>query len=290
MSGALGVQAKLGMGAASPVTEPYEFLTDNLRLEQTIADLSAIRGTRSHPKERSRETQRTVTGNITMNPTPVELTTLLPRILGAAAVGTTFSLAETLPEFFVTSDRVTKVLTFNGCKVNRATFRATVGGPLELDMEIFGKDEAVGAAGSFPALSIDVASPPFILADLALTLAGVPYKCDQWEMMVDNTLEVRYANSLTPTEINETDRQVTMTTRIPYVDGGTLYGSGSAGVAATAVFTNGAVSITFTLPAFIFPKASPVVDGRGEEWLPIAGPCRKSGATAELTVTLDSTP
>lgn len=290
MPASMGHQAKLGMGAASPVTEAFEFLTDNLKLMQTIIDASGIRGTRSRPKERSRESQRTVSGTITMNPNPVELDRLLPRILGAAEVADVFSLAETLPEFYVTSDRVTKVLTYNGCKVNRATFRASVGGPLELALEIFGKDESIGAAGTFPAISVDIASPPYILADLALVIGGTAYTCDSIEIVIDNALEVRYGNSLTPTEINPADRQVALATRVPYGDAATLYGSGSAGVATTATFTNGAVSCLFTFPALIFPKESPVVDSRGEEWLPINGVARKSGSTPELTVTNDSAP
>ncbi len=292
MSASMGVTAQLGLGVASPVTEMYEFMKDSVMLKETISDLSGIRGTRSRPKERSKITKREVGGQLVMQPTPAELALLLPRILGAAAVGTTFALAETLPVFFQTSDRVTKVVTYNGCVVNKATFKAAVGGPLELTLDIIGKDETVANAGTFPALTLDETAEPFILAELALVIGGTTYKCDQWESVIDNALEVRFGNSLIATEINPTDRNVTMSTRVPYADAGTLYGSGSTGLAVTATFTNGgsATSILFSYAALEFPKETPVVDGRGEIWTPINGVSRMSGATRELVITLDSTP
>lgn len=297
MGASMGVQAKLGMGANNPVTEAYEFVRDDVMLEEILADGSAIRGTRSRPTERYRVVQRSVRGSVVMNPNPVELSNLLPRMLGAAASGITFNLAETLPSFYYTSDRVTKVPTFNGCVVGKWTFRATVGQPLELTLEIVGVDETIGAAGEFPALTIDETSPPFILPDLALTIGGTTYTCDQFEISGDNVLEVRFGNSLTPTAINPTDRIITVSTRVPYGDAGTLYGTGSAGLAMVANFTNGGagggaagVNLKFDMPIVRFPKKTPVVDGRGEEWLLIDGRACKSGSTAELTVTCDSTP
>jgi hypothetical protein len=290
----MGVFAKLGMGAATPVTEAYEFITDRLVCKQTITDLSGIRGTRGHPKERTRETRRDVSGQIVLNPTAVELSRLLPRILGKAAVGNVFGLAELLPEFFVTSDRGPKVFTYNGCQVNKATFKAAVGaGPLELTLDIIGKDETPGAAGSFPAaLVLDETAAPFVLSDLVLTVGAVPYQCDGFELVVDNMLETRFANSLIAKQITPSDRVVTSTFRVPYGDSDTIYATGSAGVAATAAFTSAqaAVSCLFTLPALTFGKETPEVDARTEEWLPITARGYKDGATDELQITLDFVP
>lgn len=290
MAAAMGPQAKLGLGAANPVTEAFEFLRDTVELEEVIIDASGIRGTRSVPKERSRSSQRMVKGQLVMNPTPVELANILPRILGAAAAGTTFALAETLPSFYMTSDRVTKVHTFSGCVVNKATFKGAVGAPLELTLDIMGVDETLGNPGTFPSLTLDITSPPYILPDLALTIGGPAFTCDQFTLEIDNKLEVRFGNSLTPTAINPTGREITLDTRVPFADAGSLYGTGSSGLAVNATFTNGGVSCLFAMAAVLFPKLSPVVDGRGEIWLPIKGPARKSGSTNELIVTNDSTP
>ncbi len=293
MSASMGVQAKLGMGSASPVTEAYEFIRDTLALEQSILDASGIRGTRSHPKERCRENQRVVRGQIELNPTPAEIANLLPRILGGSGTGgppPTFSPTETLPAFYVTSDRVTKVLTYNGCVVDKATFRATTGSPLSLILDLVGVDETVGAAGTFPALTLDETAAPYILPDLALVIGGNTYLTDDIEIVIDNALEVRFGNSLIATSINPTDRNITVTTRVPYGDAGTLYGSGASGLASTATFTNGTVSMLFTFAALVFGKNSPVVDSRGEIWAPINAKAYKSGSTSELVVTNDSTP
>ena len=62
------------------------------------------------------------------NPAPDELDNLLPRILGAAAVGDVFDVAETLPSFTVFIDKVGDIFQYDDCKCNRATFRASAGG------------------------------------------------------------------------------------------------------------------------------------------------------------------
>jgi|SRR5579859_3447739 len=286
MSGAIGVQAKCGLGSASPVTEAYEFLRDGVMLEEVLADTSGIRGTRSRPKERERIASRMVKGPLVINPTPLDLTNLLPRILGAAGVANVYNLAETLPSFFMTSDRVTKVHTFNGMVASKATFKATVGAPLELTLDLVGIDESIGAAGTFPAISPDLTNPPYILADLAFNLGGNAYTVEQIEIAIDNVLEIRFGNSITPTAINPTDRHITLSTRVPWSDSFALYGAGDpAGLSATATFTNGAKNLIFTMPALVYPKKSPIVDARGEIWQSVDGVAMKSGGTNELAVT-----
>ena len=64
------------------------------------------------------------------------------------------------------------------------------------------------------------------------------------------------------------------------------------GVAVVATFTNTISSNTmvFTSTKVQFPRQTPTNQGRGEIFLPLQGVARKDGSTAELTVTLDSTP
>lgn len=291
MPGVHGGTCQLGWGAANPITEGLEFISDSLRCYEEVANFSGIKGTRSRNTARSRITGRLVSGTQTFHPNPVSLDRILPRVLGAAEVVDVFALAETLPEFFVTSDRVTKVLTYSGCRVSRASFRAAGdGAPLEVAVDIIGKDEAVAAAGTFPAIVPDQTSAPYILSDLALTIGGSAFQCDGLEIVVDNLLAARRANSLTVTDIQPTDRLVTVSCRVPWGDAGTLYGTGAAGLAVVATFTNGATSTSFSMAAVRFPKSTPTVDDRGELWLDVTGQALMTGATRELVVTSDSTP
>src|SRR6185369_10952800 len=108
----------------------YEFLHESVRATRTILDTSGIRGTRSHAVERTRTGTYSVAGRIVLQPTPEELAHLLPRILGAAASGTNYAVAETLPDFYLSIDRGAKVFTYAGCKIVKATFFGNEGSPI----------------------------------------------------------------------------------------------------------------------------------------------------------------
>jgi Phage tail tube protein len=288
---AIGVLSKLGLGAASPVSEAYEFLSESVRAEKTILDTSGIRGTRSHPKERTRIGVYRVGGRIVMQPTPEELANLLPRILGAAAAGQNYDLAEGLPEFFCTVDRVTRVFTYAGCKVVRATFQSSEGQPLELALDIVGKTETVAAAGSFPAIAPGLTAP-YVMMDGVLTLLGGSRQFSQFELVIENTpLANRFMNSVTVTDVPIIDRQVTLKTLHPFTAANAdLYDQALAGAAGTLAFTNGGYATTFSFANLQSPAISPVVSGRGELMLEVRMTAKKSGATNEVAVAHDATP
>jgi len=285
----MGHQAQLGMGASAPVTEAYEFLRESLALLEEFVDTAGLRGTRSHAAESVRQGVRRVAGSVSLNPTALQLSHLLPRVLGASPSGNTYPLAETVPSFVVAVDRVARVFTYSGCKVRRATFRGSAGEPLELTLDLFGVDETVAAAGTFPSLSLDATSSFFMFHDLVLEVDGDEYPALDFELVIDNGLDGdRLLNSATRVSLPEADRQVTFRTRLPFGDAAAVYASGVDGVAVTATLTNGPTSLTFSLPAVQFPRMSPTVPGRGEILLPLIGTARSAAGTDELTVTLDS--
>lgn len=286
----MGAQARLGMSASGAATTAFSFLSENIALDEEFVDASGIVGSRTHPGEAVRQGVRRVNGSITMNPTPVELDFLLFRILGTAELLDVFAIAETVPSFAIDIDRITRVYNYSGCYVNQATFRGSEGAPLELTIDVMGTDETVSAAGTFPAITIGLTTRPYIFSDLVLVINAVTTFCKTWELVVNNALEEQVFNSLTRTRINTTDRIITVNTQLPY-DVQTAYGLAVAGVAATATFTNGLVSILFNTPNVQFPRKSPVVGGsRGEIMLNVTGVARGTGTTDELTVTSDSTP
>ena len=289
----MGHQSRLSMAAAGTAvgsyTEAYEFRTEGLRAAREIVETSGIRGTRSMPIERTRDGTVRINGTVAFHATPAMLDLLLPRIMGSAEVSDLFAVAETLPEFDVLIERVAKRFVYAGCKVARATFRATAGGALELDLEITGKSETVSAT-AFPAIPAPT-DPPYIWSDAVCTVEGSARVVTRWELSIDNQLNARFSNSNTATDIHTQGRVVTVSMTVPYTsDEVDLYGINSSGASgATFVLTNGGRSITFTVGALAVADSSPVVGGPGEILLEMSGIAKSTGSTKELSITSDST-
>lgn len=289
----MGHQSRLSMAAAGTAigsyTEAYEFRTEGLAATQEIVETSGIRGTRSMPIERTRDGNVRVQGTISFHATASMLDLLLPRIMGAAEVADVFAVAETLPQFDVLLDRVAKRFVYAGCKIGRATFRASAGGALELDVEIVGKSETVSAT-AFPSITAPT-DPPYIWSDAVCTVEGTARTVTQWELTIDNQLNARFSNSTTATDIHTQGRIVTLSMTVPFTSDETdLYGIKASGASgATFVLTNGGRSLTFTVGALAVADASPTVGGPGEILLRLNGTAKSTGSTKELSITSDST-
>lgn len=290
MAAAQGSQSKFGIGTTSTVDQPYDYKSESIACNEDFYDPDGIIGSRERLSERVRQNIRHIGGSVTLEPNSIELANLLPWILGAVASGQTFNLSDTLPSRYISIDRVTKVFTYAGCVVNRATFSASEGGPLTVSLDVIGTDETVANAGTFPSLTISTAAGPYMLSDLAITVGGSSYNFREFSITIDNMLETRFLNSLTATAITPRDRLVSVGLRGPYGDQSALYGLAVAGVAVVATFTNSTLSTVFTMPAVQFPRRSPTVGGKSEIYLPLQGVARKLSSTASLTVTNDSTP
>ena len=289
----MGHQGRLSMAATGTAigsyTESYEFRSESLRKTQEIVETSGIRGTRSLPIERTRDGIYRIGGGIQFHATPSMLDLILPRIMGAAEVADVFAFGEALTPFDVLIDRVAKRFVYGGCKVGRATFRATAGGPLELDVELMGKTETVSAT-AFPSITAPT-DPPYVWSDAVCTIEGTARTVTQWELTIDNRLTSRFANSQSATDISTEGRDVTVSLTVPFTaDEVDLYGINSSGAsAATFALTNGGRSISFAVAALMVPDSSPVVGGPGEILLQLSGSARMSGSTRELVITSDST-
>lgn len=291
MAGVYGYASQLGIDDADPVTKRFDFHREGLVLDEMFKDTNGLRGTRSHDISRIRAANRRCGGPISLQPSAVELALLLPWILGANASGTTYALADTLPTRYVTIDRVIKVFKYTGVVVNRATFRASEGEPLSLDLDLVGIDETVANAGTFPSLSIDTTTQPFMFTDLAWTLAATGYSLKEFEMVIDNNIDTeRFFNSQTLSAAYPQDRTISFRTRVPAGDAIAAYNTGPTGVAVVGTFTNAATSLIFSMVKVTFPRKSPPVEGRSEIMLPLEGIAYSSSGTRELVTTLDSTP
>ena len=299
----IGVKEETTEGTAVTVDSLLEMISGDIALAETDLHGNGMTGSRSIWSARTRANTRRVSGTINLEPNAAEWALLLPWILGADVSGTAYALAETLQPFTVTigKDNGTdgKVPTYNGCRVNKAVISAEQGGPLALQLEIEGRDEALGNAGSFPSLTLNVATGPFIFSDSsgAITVGGTAFPVKRFSLTIDNQLDTeRFTNSTTRTALPTKGRSISVELGGPYGGKEALYPTAAtlaAGVAVVATFTNTvhAVSIAFSLPKCHFPRRTPPWNGREEVELPLTGMARASAAVNdECSVVLDSTP
>jgi len=285
--------------AIGSFTNAFEVESCSVRKEGIILDSSGIRGTRAHVSDRSRNGGYSVVGDVVCHPSPALLDILLPYILGATESTDTFALGETLDsfEFALLVNYGPKRILYDDCKVARAVFKSSEGGHLELTMSVIGKT-ATTSATAFPSITIpnDAHDLPFLHSDVAVSIAGVGSRVvNSFELTIDNGLRARFANSLTATDILETDRIISAKCSIPYTsspDATDLYEMAVAGVAASWTFTNAdstGLILTFTAGRYQVPPVGPTLSSRTDEVvLELDGMLRKVDTTGELTITNDS--
>ena len=285
----VGTLSKFGLDTASPVAHAYEYKSFGLGKHNTVLSTDGIRGTRSHPVERTRAGVYTISGSIVTEPGPTDLDAFLPLILGGSPTGSptiTYPVAETVGAFNVTLDRVAAGHTDGGCKVDTARFSAQQGSILELAMEIEGLTETIGAVSGFSALVPSLQSP-FVLMDAALTYNSTSYQFRGFSVAVHNSLKKdRFMNNSGRTDLPALDRIVEVELSLPYTSDTTgLYDNNVTSGAVVITFTNGSNVFTITLPAVQFPTEPPDTPGRDEILLPLRGIARKTGTTSEITCT-----
>lgn len=292
MADKVGVFNRLGWDDdTTTATVEFEFLEGTtIGVQEEFLDVNGMRGTRSHIADRTRRTRRRVQGNLLFAPTPVELDTLLYLAMGTAKSGTTIALAETVPATYWIAVRDGTTYNYSGCVVETCRITASEGGAMQVQLSIQGVDEA--AAGSIGSNTIDASTGgPYVMSDGAVTVGGSSYEFDSIEIVIQNRLEVKQRNSVTPTQIKAVDRLVTVSLPFSQGDASALYGSALAGVTVVATFTNGACSCAFSFTKVQTPKSELPFGKRGILELPWQGVARRaSDGTKELVVTNDSTP
>lgn len=288
-----GWQTKACVQAGATIdsgAKPLELTSHTLQKKQTLLNTQGVYGTRSQRGERTRISQEVVAGSLVLPWSPASGAVLLPFVLGANASGTTFALAETLPEFVVQIDAATAVYTYANLVATKGTWRAQPGGFVEFTLDVMGQDESAGAAGSGQSLTAPL-DQPYLLSDAVLTLDGDAYTIFNIELSVDNKVQSRFGNSVTATRNAPADlREVAISFDNPFTSNEVaLYNDALGGVAIVLALTNGTVSTTFTMAYVEFPSMTPIMAGKSEMPLKMQGIARMTGSTKELVVVHDST-
>src|SRR5438045_3292575 len=100
MEATMGWQTRFGLGAnaGAVATREFEVLSNGLVKDAQHLQAEGMRGERGFKSETTVEGVIAVGGIVSLEPRPDDLAFLLPYILGGAAAGTSFPLADTSPE------------------------------------------------------------------------------------------------------------------------------------------------------------------------------------------------
>lgn len=291
MTAAVGTLGALGLDTVSPVTKMIDFRSESLQRKDESVDGNGVRGTRARHIARVRASLQKIGGPLSFQPNALDLGLLLQWIMcgtvtNVAGTNNWYKLGESAVTRYVAIDRRSKVFTYAGVGVNRATFKCEQGQMLGIDIDTVALTETVGNSGTFPALQPDRTTNPFILSDLTLSVNGVgAVTAKSLEIVVENHIdEDRFFNSNTMSEIVMLDRNVSFKTRVPYGDWSQFYNLGAGtGVSVIATLTNGSWVLSFTMGKVVFPPMSPVIPGREEVMLELDGKAYRDGATTDDT-------
>lgn len=280
-------------GTLAALTNAFVFESEGVKKQGNIIQRDGLRGTRSHVGDDSRVGPYKVGGPLVLQPSPVDLLWWLPYILGAAAVSTTYSLAETLPSFSLGVTRNSKNFLYKGCCVSRAVISGSKGGMLKLSMDIIGQSETPSAPGSpaWPSISADVTGPYIFNGDTILTINSVARQITDFELVIDNHLDAeRFMNTLTIVSAPSLDRTISLKCTVPYqtAQADDLYDQGIPGyTGATLAFTSGAHSASCAFGELQAPADSPTAAQRGENFLTLNYMVLQTSTTKEIVITAD---
>jgi hypothetical protein len=292
-----------------PYADPVTWDDSSLRLDfnySTLRKIGRIVGGRGITGTRSNYTNRTaygasmITGRIAMDACAGDLDFFLPYILGGSEVADEFDVASSLPAMNVMIDKVGGVFEYINCKVSRAIFRAQ-GTPadsepevIEMILELMGVNESTSQSwpDPEPSLSTDENRRPYIHGTSVLTLVGASREMRDFVLLIDNHLQPRWVNSLTPTIICPRDRTVMLRTTNPFTTAqyAALYGlddiSGDEG--ATLQWVAGNVSTTWTFGTLQWADESPKIPGKTEIPYVLDMIAKATDSQSEVVVTNDS--
>lgn len=293
-------------GAAS---ERYSILYEDLGSHRVLQGFSGITGTRSRWAGRVRNKSYLVQGKVALNPSPNDLSKWLPRIFGGPLSAGAVTLADVLPAFDVLVDRENGVFRYRGMQVAQAVIRGQTanGGDsedvIEMILVLIGLSEKTPDdaspptwAGAIPELGEAAADTPYVFFESSLTVptAGTNIPGDQFALVVNNHLMVRFRNSVSPVCIRATDRSIQVSAQIPFTTAYHTLMYNMNTVASTGVFkllsTGGAFNTTFTFPALRNVYVTPAVAGKVEVPMKIMLEAGRTVSLAEVAIAHDATP
>jgi len=279
--------SSLGTGAAK-----MKYLTNGLKEMRPIEQNDGIRGTRSRNVADIAQGNINVAGQITVEPTPIELDRWLP-FMGFSVSTITWSLTETLSDLYIRTDMTAKVYDFL-TRISAWTLTLEPGKKWKLALDLVGKTLTVQSSGTSLSGSVDDLSRPYMMYDSGggITIGGTLYDVDKLEIKCDHKIEPTFMSGQTATDLEPTDRIVTVTVQPKYTASETgLLDAAQAltSQAASLTLTNGGCSCAISFPALVADSQSVEIAARNAKLrLPLTYYAYKSSSTPEIGIVNDS--
>lgn len=283
MSETMGYLAGMSIGGTV-----VEFVSHDIKETREIIQDDGLRGTRTRALERVAQGNIKVAGSITMQPSPVELTAVLKYLLSS---GSGLALTDAMQDVVVVVATPVITNTYTG-RFTSGEFTGEPGKKVTLKLNFVGKTLSTGAGGALAAP--DLTQRPYMFYDMGsgITIGGTAYSIDKFHLMFDNKIEPTYMQGQAATDLEPTDRVITLGIQTKYtsVEAGLLVTAQTGPViaspqAASVAFTNGSDSLTFTFGALVATSETVVVPGRQHLRLPLNYQCYGVGTTKEVVTT-----
>lgn len=256
MAAASRVLGKLAIVLSGPTYYILNYISCGIGLRESVRSAEGITGRRPESSSRERQGPRQVAGPLNLFVTPTDLDQILPWIMGGAKSGSNFPLTNYPPTFTLLhyKDSTGGFFEWSGCVVNTATFSATTGGFLNVNLDVMGNDETQPTGitlNSYP----DVKSP-YVMEDCVLLVNTTAYPFDSFSCTIAQNQDAKFFNNLTPQRYVPGIRKTTVNLSMPLGDTAALYGIAVASATVVATFTNGSDSLTITLNNVSSPRSA----------------------------------
>ena len=281
-----GYQTTLGIDETAPVAFGFEFLRADLAKRVQRVETAGLTGRRALLDERVRSGTIAVSGAIELAPNLAAFERLLPWVLGAPAVDGLFTPADRVTSRVVQIDKLVHVATYTHCFIRRATFWAEPQQPLRLRLELFGQDETLDAAGSFPAV-VHLPGAPLLFADSRLTVDSVAQEVRAWSVTIDHHLEPQHRQGALARDWLSRGRTITLRVVEPALSTTAPSPLLADRHEVRLELVRGAVGMTFEFPALQWTDLALVVDSQHALQWEREGIARARHAQPELLLTVN---
>lgn len=295
--GAQGWKGRMVVENGSSLTTggtQFNFLRENVRYREGVRFNDGIDGDESRDVNQTRDDIKLTAGSIWFHPTPNNLDTWLEIIMGGTKTVNAIALTADLSAASLGVDLDTDLFQWaNSVYVNKAVFSGRPGGFLECRLDVLAGAQT--DLSSWPGVTVTttLADQPYNFEDSVLTLNSNAHEYFGFRLTIDNNLEPRFVNSLTPNAFCRVDkRTVDLDVILPFETANelALYSGRTTGITTnTLAFTNSTVSTTFTFGTLRNNPETPSIPGKREIVHQARYRSYKDSSDDELAASNDST-
>ena len=284
---------KLGWGTSDPVDTPLNFLDFDIGVKKEFKDTNASKGTFNKDPNRVVVVKHIVKPKLSLEPTAAELGPLIAWAMNGTPTGSTtktYPLGDTPAKnniHFAPRVPAGEQWFLGGVAVQEMRLSCSIGEPLKAEFDFLGQtfDDT---RSSYPSLTLDQTTRPFVLAELVASIGGSSRNVKDMMFSINNgLLEDRFFNSLTLTDAVKADQTLKMGFTVPSGANAGAWTLGTGNVSVTATFTNAGGSVlVISTSAFKPEPTSPTFAQKDEGLVRLEGELYRITTGSPVTITL----